>query len=133
VTRGQLAVESGVNLETIRYYETRGVIPKAPRSASGYRVFSQEAVTRLRFVKRAQDLGFSLTEIKELLSLRVKPGVTCDEVRNKAQAKIGDVEEKIRQLQQIRSALAELLSNCSGSGPINTCTILQSLNNGEVS
>jgi MerR family copper efflux transcriptional regulator len=133
VTRGQLAVESGVNLETIRYYETHGVLPKPPRSASGYRVFSHDAVTRLRFVKRAQDLGFSLKEIKELLSLRVKPGVTCNDVRRKAQAKIADVEEKIRHLEQIRSALAQLLSNCSGSGPINACTILQGLNNGQVS
>src|SRR6266446_3467449 len=96
LTTARLAHEGGVNVETIRYYERHGLLPKPPRTPSGYRVFSDEAVTRLRFIKHAQDLGFSLREIKELLSLRVKPGSSCSDVRRKAEAKITDVDQKIQ-------------------------------------
>src|SRR5712664_1369599 len=84
----QLANEGGVNIETIRYYERHGLLPKPPRTHSGYRVFSEDAVVRLRFIKHAQELGFSLKEIKELLSLRVKSGSSCADVRRRAEAKI---------------------------------------------
>ena len=129
----QLAHEGGVNVETIRYYERHGLLPKPPRTPSGYRVFSEDAVARLRFIKRSQELGFSLKEVKELLTLRVRPGSGCADVRRKAEAKISDVEEKIRHLLEIKNALVRLTDTCSGRGPISTCTILQILNAGEVS
>ncbi len=87
-----------------------------------------DAVKRLQFIKHAQELGFSLKEIKELLSLRVRRGSSCADVRKKAETKIADVDEKIRHLQEIRAALVELTNTCSGRGPIDSCTILQSLN-----
>src|SRR2546427_1298955 len=121
----EVAKQGGVNLETIRYYERRGLLPKPPRTPAGYRTFGTDAVKRLRFIKHAQELGFSLKEIKELLNLRVRPGSICADVRQKAEAKITDVDEKIRHLQEIKKALAQLTNTCSGRGPISTCTILQ--------
>src|SRR5712664_1058732 len=100
----QLANEGGVNIETIRYYERHGLLPKPPRTRSGYRVFSNDAVTRLRFIKRSQELGFSLKEVKELLTLRVRQGSGCADVRQKAEAKIVDVDGKIRHLLEIKKA-----------------------------
>ena len=129
----QLAHEGGVNVETIRYYERHGLLPKPPRTPSGYRMFSEDAVARLRFIKRSQELGFSLKEVKDLLTLRVRPGSGCVDVRRRAEAKIADVEEKIRHLLEIKTALMRLTDTCSGRGPINTCTILQILNAGDVS
>lgn len=73
LTIGRLAQEAGINLETVRYYERRGLLPKPPRTASGYRMFPPEAARRLRFIKLAQDLGFSLREVRELLALRTSP------------------------------------------------------------
>ena len=132
-TTAQLANEGGVNVETIRYYERHGLLPKPPRTPSGYRVFSEDAVTRLRFIKRSQELGFSLKEVKELLTLRVRQGSGCADVRRRAEAKIADVDEKVRHLLEIKKALVRLTDTCSGRGPISTCTILQILNAGEVS
>src|SRR6266849_2870150 len=117
LTTAKLANEGGVNIETIRYYERHGLLPKPPRTHSGYRVFSEDAVARLRFIKHAQELGFSLKEIKELLSLRVKPGSSCADVRRRAEAKITDVDQKIHHLQATKGALVELTSACSGRGP----------------
>lgn len=84
LTIGGLAKNGAVNVETIRYYERQGLLPEPPRSSSGYRVFSMESVARIRFIKRAQGLGFSLNEIKELLSLRVDPNSTTADVRRRA-------------------------------------------------
>lgn len=131
MTISKVAKQAGVNLETIRYYESQGVLPKPPRTASGYRVFSEDAVQRLQFIKRAQESGFSLKEIRELLALRMKPGVGCADVRAKAQTKIADVDEKIRHLQAIRKALAWMAAGCSGEGPVSSCSILQALSDGE--
>ncbi len=121
----------GVNVETIRYYERYGLVPKPPRTTAGYRIFSDDAVKRLRFIKHAQELGFSLKEIKELLNLRVRRGSSCADVRKKAEAKIADVDEKVRRLQEIRAALVELTDACSGRGLVDTCAILQALNRQE--
>jgi len=131
LTTAEAAKLGGVNVETIRYYERHGLVPKPPRTRSGYRIFSEDSVKRLRFIKHAQELGFSLKEIRELLSLRVKPGGSCADVRSKTQAKIADVDEKINHLQEIRKALVQLTNTCSGLGPVNTCTILQALNTKE--
>src|SRR2546425_11753674 len=90
----ELARRGGVNLETIRYYERRGLLPKPPRTPTGYRTFDAEAVRRLRFIKQAQALGFSLKEVRELLALRIKAGTSCGEVRRRAEAKIADIGEQ---------------------------------------
>jgi len=129
----QLANEGGVNVETIRYYERHGLLPKPPRTASGYRVFSEDAISRLRFIKRSQELGFSLEEVKELLALRVRPGSGCADVRRKGEAKIADVDEKLNHLLEIKKALVRLTDNCSGRGPVSACTIIQILTAAEVS
>src|SRR6266704_2598575 len=130
LTTARLAHEGGVNVETIRYYERHGLLPTPPRTHSGYRVFSEDAVKRLRFIKHAQDLGFSLKEIKELLALRVRPGSSCVDVRRKAEAKIVDVESKVRHLQTIKKALQNLTKTCAGKGPVSTCSILEALDEG---
>src|SRR6266571_1853785 len=128
LTTAKLASEGGVNVETVRYYERNGLLPKPPRTHSGYRIFSDDAVKRLRFIRHAQDLGFSLKEIKELLSPRVKPASSCSDVRRRAEAKIDDVDQKTRHLQAIKNALVELTNTGSGRGPVSACTIIQALN-----
>src|SRR5437899_12754454 len=99
LTISRLAQLGGVNLETIRYYERQGLLPAPPRTAAGYRVFPRDAAHRLRFIKRAQELGFSLSEIAELLALRMKPGAKRAEMRMRAETKITDIDQKIRTLQ----------------------------------
>src|SRR5438552_8788993 len=98
LTRGELAQQGRVNSETIRYYERRGLLPKPPRTPSGYRVFSSDAVRRDRLIKRAQGLGFSLKEIKALHALRVDPCSSSGDVQKRAAAKIGEIEAKVRML-----------------------------------
>src|SRR5712692_6191303 len=127
LTRGELAQQGRVNSETIRYYERRGLLPKPPRTLSGYRAFSSEAVRRVRFIKRAQGLGFSLKEIKELLALRVDPGSSCGDVRKRAETKLADIDQKLRALRAMKGALLRLTAACVGRGPVNACPILESL------
>ena len=127
LTIGQLAREAEINLETVRYYERRGLLPKPPRTASGYRVFPAEATQRLRFIRRAQELGFSLTEIRELLALRISPRTSSAEIRKRAEAKITDIESKIKSLESMRKSLRKLTKSCAGCGPISECPILGSL------
>ena len=123
---GELAEQSQVNLQTIRYYEREGLLPKPPRLASGYRVFSSDAVRRVRFIKRAQELGFSLKEIKELLAIRLDPERDCSGVQKLAKAKVADIEQKIRTLQAMRKVLGKLATACPGRGPLSECPILES-------
>ena len=127
LTIGRLAREAGINLETVRYYERRGLLPKPPRSASGYRLFPADAAPRLRFIRRAQELGFSLIEIRELLALRVSPRTTSAEIRKRTEAKIADIEHKIKSLESMRKSLRKLTNSCAGCGPISECPILESL------
>ena len=131
LTRSQLADAANVNIETLRYYERRGLIPAPPRSEANYRRYPHTAVDRVRFVKQAQDLGFSLEEIKELLSLRSTRGARSGEVRKRAQKKIDEVSDRIRSLERIRGALEHLVSRCSGEGPIEECTILHAFEHGK--
>jgi Hg(II)-responsive transcriptional regulator len=125
LTISRLARLGGVNLETIRYYEREGLIPKPPRTRAGYRVFPQDAARRLRFIKRAQELGFSLTEIRDLLSLR--PRSDRPKVRARAQAKITDIDAKIQTLQAMKQVLGTLIDRCEHCGPMGDCPILESL------
>jgi MerR family mercuric resistance operon transcriptional regulator len=127
LTRGQLAQQGRVNAETIRYYERRGLLPKAPRTPAGYRTFDREAVQRIRFIKQAQALGFSLGEIRDLLRLRIDPRRSCGEVRARAEAKLADIEEKLRRLHAMKKTLARFVAACAGRGPVSECPILEAL------
>ncbi|MEZ5398825.1 MAG: MerR family DNA-binding protein [Bryobacteraceae bacterium] len=125
---GQAAKLGEVSLQTIRYYEREGLLPQAPRLQSGYRVFSNQDVRRVRFIKRAQELGFSLKEIKELLSFQQSDGSGCAEVRYLARDRIAVIEQKIRSLQAMQKALSRLARACPGRGPVGNCPIIDSLN-----
>lgn len=126
-TIGQLAKKARVHVETLRYYERRGLLPDPPRSESGYRQYSEDAILRIQFIKHAKELGFSLKETMELLSLRVDPETTCADVKSRAEAKIVDIEEKIRSLQRMKKALTKLAAECTGRGPSSECPILEAL------
>ena len=131
LTIGRLAKEAGVNLETVRYYERRGLLQRPPRSASGYRLFPLETARRLRFSRRAQELGFSLTEIRELLSLRVSANAKSADVRKRAETKIADIDAKIKSLDSMKTTLRRLTKVCAGCGPIAECPILECLDGEE--
>ncbi len=125
---GAVATRADVNIQTVRYYERRGLLPKPPRTESNYRLYSEDSVRRVRFVKRAQELGFSLKEIKELLALRINSRGTRAQVRERAEAKITDIEEKIRSLRAMKKTLAGLTAACCGGrGPVSDCPILEAL------
>jgi MerR family mercuric resistance operon transcriptional regulator len=128
LTIGQLAREVQVNVETIRYYERRGLMPVPPRRESGYRQYSENDVARIGFIIRAKELGFSLKEILELLSLRIDPKTTCADIKERAELKISDIEGKIRALQSMKRALTKLVTLCRGRGPTSECPILEMLN-----
>ena len=128
MTISRLAKLGGVNLETVRYYEREGLIPKPPRTRAG-RLFPAGAARRLRFIKRAQDLGFSLNEIRELLALR--PSTDRPKVRARAQSKIADIERKIHSLEAMKNVLGSLVDRCDRSGPSGECRILERLDHEE--
>ncbi|MBI2882952.1 MAG: MerR family transcriptional regulator [Candidatus Methylomirabilis oxyfera] len=127
LTIGQLAKQAQVNIETIRYYERRGLIPEPPRRESGYRQYSPDTVARITFIKRAQELGFSLKEIQELLSLRVDPGTTTGDIKGRAEAKLADIKAKIHDLERMKKALMRLAASCRGRGTTSECPILDAL------
>jgi len=124
---GEVAQRGGVSLQAIRYYEREGLLPEPPRLASGYRLFPDTAVRRVHFIKRAQELGFSLAEIRELLSLRENADADAQDMRDRAIAKVVDIEQKIRRLWVMKDALKALAESCPGSGPLSECPILNAL------
>jgi MerR family mercuric resistance operon transcriptional regulator len=128
LTIGKAARKAGVGVETVRFYERRGLIEQPPKpTTSGFREYSAETVRRIQFIRQAQQLGFSLSEIEELLSLRTDPSADCGEVRARATAKVEEINCKIAELKQIRGALEEVISSCPGRGAVKTCTILDAL------
>ena len=127
LTAGKLARAAVVNVETLRYYERRGLIPEPPRKESGYRVYPETAVERLRFIKGAQALGFTLEEIRDLLDLRVDEHAHRADVRRRAQEKLLFIERKIKALQAMHDALNDLIEQCHGDGPIGDCPILEAM------
>lgn len=131
LTIGQLAKKARVNIETVRYYERRGLIPEPPRSEAGYRKYPQSDVARILFIKRAKELGFSLKEIGELLFLRIDPDTTCGDIVIKAELKITEIEKKIQTLQRMAKALSDLMKSCNGTGPTSDCPILEALDQKE--
>ena len=123
-TIGSLAKQAGVGVETVRFYERRGLVRQPPRPSSGYRIYTDEALKRIRFVRNAQALGFSLQEIKDLLALRQAPANSCTVVKSRAAAKAADVARRVKDLQWIQAALERLATGCPGSGSLDGCAIL---------
>lgn len=128
LTIGNLAKQSGVSAETLRYYERRGLITPSQRTASGYRLYQTDASRRLRFIRRAQALGFSLGEISELLSLSDDPNQSAAAVKQLTRAKIQDINLRVRDLQRMKQGLAALETHCPGHGSTSECPILGALN-----
>lgn len=125
---GELAERTGVGVETVRYYERRGLLPRPARRPGQFRWYGEEAVQRVRFIKHAQRLGFTLREIGELIDLRIEPGAGCGDVRERAEAKLADIEGKLHDLQQMRRALKSLIERCEGNGPIECgCPIFDAM------
>ncbi|MGH9362338.1 MAG: MerR family transcriptional regulator [Thermoanaerobaculia bacterium] len=127
LTIGKLAREAGVGVETVRFYEREGLVVEPPRGASGYRHYAPETVTRLQFIRHAKELGFSLAEIRELLSLRASPEASCDDVRRQIRGKIAAVQEKRRALARLQRVLEELAETCVAGAPSSECQILEAL------
>src|SRR3989449_7536042 len=127
LTIGQVADAADVNIQTIRYYERRGLFPNPRRTPAGYRQYADDAVPRLRFIKHAQELGFSLQEIQELLGLRVRHGAACDAVERKTRQKIEVVQQRIRDLQRMKRTLERLAAACTPRRPTDACPILEVL------
>jgi MerR family copper efflux transcriptional regulator len=131
LTIGDVAKEAKVNIETLRYYERRGLLASPPRSTSNYRLYAEDTVRRVRFIKAAQALGFSLKEIQELLSLQAAPQASCAEIRTRTESKITDIDAKIDLLSAMKHALSKLVEECSTNGPLTDCPILAALANQE--
>jgi MerR family mercuric resistance operon transcriptional regulator len=127
LTIARAAREAGVNIETVRFYERRGLI-ECPLKGEGYRVYLPDHVARIRFVKEAQQIGFSLAEIKELLALRADPNADCSAVQRQAMTKQQEVRRKIEQLREIDAALETLIAACPGQGALQCCSIIDALN-----
>ena len=124
---GQVAKQSGVSVETVRYYEKEGLLEVPERKESGYRQFKGDTIARLSFIQQAKKLGFSLKEIGELLSITSDATTVCDDVKQLSQDKLVDIEKKIKMLQQMRKSLKKLIDVCPGQAPINDCPILDAL------
>ncbi len=124
---GDLAQQAKVNPETLRYYEREGLLPEPVRTESGYRLYADADVKRVRFIKRAQELGFSLKEVKELLALKVDANQSASQVKRLAEQKLADIEAKIQSLQAMKNTLNKLAEACSGKGSVNHCPILNCL------
>lgn len=132
LTIGEVAKAAEVGIETVRFYEREGLIAEPPRRQSGYRQYPPDTVRRLRFIRRAKDLGFTLKEVGELLGLRVDPDRSCADVKTLARAKMANIEAKMLDLARIQAALTELVRSCRGKGPTSSCPILDALDKQEV-
>ena len=124
-TIGKLAKESGVTVETVRFYEQKGLIDQ-PISTSGYRKYPYEDIVKIKFVKRTQELGFTLKEAKELLELRVNSNAKCGEVKSKAEGKLEEVEKKVSDLIKMKKSLEKMIESCTrDEGSVSECPILE--------
>lgn len=128
LTVGEVAERCGVSTDTVRYYEKRGLVPEPPRfESSGYRAYPPETVARVQFIQQAQELGFTLAEIEELLELRANDVASCAQVRDVARAKIDQVRSQIETLQQVLRGLEDLAELCPGDVPADKCPIIEVL------
>jgi MerR family mercuric resistance operon transcriptional regulator len=126
LSRGTLAGYSGVNIETIRYYEKKGLMPDPMRSAGGHRIYDQSHLRRLSFIRKTRELGFTIREIREFLDLVDSKNYTCAEIRDRTNIHLRDVEQKLRDLQKMRRTLTSMVSRCNG-GLVPECIIIDSL------
>jgi len=131
LTIGKLAKQAAVSIDSIRFYEREGLLAAPARTESNYRLYSVEAVARLRFIKRAKDLGFSLTEIREFLELSHNPAASKADVKRKTRKKIEDIRGRMEDLGRILTVLEQLDQSCDGHGPIAGCPILNALAGGD--
>lgn len=129
---GEVAKKAEVNIETIRYYERKGIINRPEKPARGYRDYAEDVVAVLKFIKNAQKLGFSLSEIDGLLSLKFDPEKDCSLVKTRALDKITEIENKIYALQIMKQSLQEITNKCNGLGTTSTCNILNALDSEEL-
>lgn len=127
ITIGAVARQAGVGIDTIRYYEREGLLPQPPRRASGYRDYSRDSVERLRFIRRAKDLGFTLAEIRELLALSTDRARGVKSVKQRAESRLAEVEQRIRELRRVKRGLKVLIEACPGRGALEHCPILRAL------
>lgn len=132
LTIGQVARHTGLGVETVRYYEREGLIPPPPRSTGGYRRYSDDSVRRLTFIRQAKALGFSLTEIRELLSLSADSQASSHAVKQLAEQRLADIDTRIAALQRMRAALADVTGQCPGDVPRAECPILDALTAGSL-
>ena len=130
LTIGQVAEEAGVGVETVRFYQRSGLIPEPPRRGTAHRRYSPDAVARIRFIRGAQNLGFSLKEIEDLMALRIEPGASKSEVKAQAELKVAEIERKMRDLQRMRDTLLRLMGACDGMGSLDDCPILEAFDQG---
>ncbi|KRB03132.1 heavy metal-responsive transcriptional regulator [Lysobacter sp. Root690] len=128
---GELAQRAGVGIDTVRYYERRGLLPLPMRQLSGYRRFEAKDIARLQFVRKAKALGFTLEEIRELLALSSRRGGDMAGVKATTTQKLADLESKIDELTRIRNGLRILLNSCPGHGAVERCPILNALGGDE--
>ncbi len=127
MTIGQVARKTGLGIETIRFYERKGLVQEPQRKDSGYRQYQQQDVDRLLFIQQAKTLGFTLSEIHELLSLKVSPHTSSREIKKIAQSKLADIEARIKLLKRMQRTLKKLVEQCPGHGPADHCPILEAL------
>ncbi len=127
LSSGELAREAGVNAETLRYYERRNLLPRPARTASGHRRYDPEAISLLRLIKRAQELGFTLAEIRELLRGLERPQAVCDDVCKVIEAKIGQVDQELARLRGQRMRLSRLRAACPRTRPLRECPVIVEL------
>jgi len=133
LTIGRAARRAGVGVETVRFYERQGLLKEPSRQRSGYREYDEDVVAQLRFIRRAKQLGFTLKEIKELLSLRRDPKTPAADLKERAEAKLADIGAKILALQNMKEALLTLTYACSGHGTVAECPLLHALDQGDES
>jgi len=127
----EVADRAGVNAQTLRYYERRGLLAEPPRSPGGYRDYPVSAVGVLRFVKRSQELGFTLAEVEELLSLAEGGPDSCDRARALAAAHVAELDRKIADLQRMRASLGDLVATCERPRADRSCPLLEAIDSGD--
>jgi MerR family transcriptional regulator, copper efflux regulator len=128
---GELAERAGIGVETVRYYERRGLLAEPVRDRAGYRRYDGHDLLRLRFIMKCKELGFTLTEIRDLLELRLTPGRTAEDVRRQARRKLDGVNARIADLERIAAALRRLMETCDGSGPPEACALMHAVGGDE--
>lgn len=130
LTRGELALRTGCNIETIRYYEKAGLLPPPPRTQGGYRLYDHELLKRLSFVRRSRDLGFTIEEVRGLLRMADGNAYTCAQVQTMALDHVKEIRRKVADLRRIERALATMAAQCN-SGDVPECPVIDVLFEGQ--